>query len=37
VPKINNTLDKTKKATFAVTIPHPNFKDFPTPNGTGFL
>ena len=36
---ITNTLQKTKGATFAVSIPHPNpeYKGFPTPNGTGFF
>ncbi len=36
---IKKTLEKTKKSTFVVLIPHPNpsFKDFPTPSGTGFF
>lgn len=36
---ITKTLEQTKRATFSVLIPHPNpdYKDFPTPNGTGFF
>lgn len=36
---ITNTLSNTKKATFAVLVPHPDtrMKGFPTPMGTGFF
>lgn len=34
---IRNTLSHTKEATYAVLIPHPAYKGFPTPNGTGFF
>lgn len=36
---VRTTLEATKKATFAVVVPHPepSFKEFPTPNGTGFF
>jgi serine protease Do len=35
--KIKETLNRTKSATFAVTLPNPQQSDFPTPVGTGFL
>jgi len=34
---IRNTLPRTKKATFVVTIPDENRDEFPTPQGTGFF
>jgi len=36
---IVNTLTNTKKATFAILVPHPDpkFKGFPVPRGTGFF
>lgn len=37
--KISDTLERTKRATLAVIIPHPHPSKggFPTPNGTGFF
>ena len=39
IPLISNSIERTKKSTFLVRVPStkPEYKNFPSPNGTGFF